>query len=293
MDTPKTLAEAESLLRRQQDEIRDLRLRLEEEHLARDLRQALTVVAATGTIVAPASHSRLQAMIVEAAARVLSAQAASLFLIDEGTQELVFEVGFGGKTEEMRKFRIPLGHGIVGLVAATCQPMIIGDAQNDPRLASDIARAVGYFPKSLFCIPLISRDRPIGVLELLDKEGGGSFGPADMEILGHFGNLATIAIEQSRANRNLAALLSEALLALGSSASEAEGQQLRQKAQALLGRLEGEDATYRRALQLAQSVHEIVDRGENELAAVQTILRGFADYLRSQAAPAFSLGGWR
>jgi len=293
METPKTLEEAERVISRQQEEIRTLSLRLEEEHLARDLRQALVVVAATGTIVAPASQTRLQAMIVEAAARVLSAQAASLFLIDEGTQELVFEVGVGGKAEEMGKFRIPLGHGIVGMVAATCQPMMIADAQNDPRMAADIAKAVGYYPRSLFCIPLISRDRPIGVLELLDKEGGGSFGPADMEILGHFGNLATIAIEQSRANRNLAALLSEALLTLGNSGSEAQGQDLRKKAQALLGRLEGEDATYRRALELARLVHEIVDKGDNELAACQTILRGFAEYLRSQAAPSFAMGGWR
>jgi hypothetical protein len=114
-----------------------------------------------------------------------------------------------------------------------------------------------------------------------------------MEILGHFGTLATLAIEQSRANRNLAALLGEALLALANPASPSQGEDLRQKAHALLGRLEGEDATYRRALQLARLVHEIVDKGENELAACQAILRGFADYLRSQAAPSFAMGGWR
>ena len=54
-------------------------------------------------------------MIVEAAAQVISARAASLFLVNEETQELIFEVALGQKAQEVKKFSVPLGHGIAGL----------------------------------------------------------------------------------------------------------------------------------------------------------------------------------
>jgi len=63
-------------------------------------------------IAEPMSHSRLLEMIVETAAQVISAEAASLFLIDQESQELIFEVALGQKADEVKHFRVPLGHGI-------------------------------------------------------------------------------------------------------------------------------------------------------------------------------------
>src|SRR5207245_1557500 len=117
--------------------------------------------------------------------------------INEETHELIFEVALGQKAQEVKKFAIPLGHGIAGLVAVSGQPMAISDAQRDPRQASDIARSVGYVPQSILCVPLFYNDQIIGVLELLDKADASSFTAADMETLGLFANQAAVAIEQS------------------------------------------------------------------------------------------------
>src|SRR5262245_45795893 len=89
---------------------------------ARELRRLFTLAGAAGVLAAPVGHSELLQRIVEIAAKVLAARAASLYLVDEEKQELVFEVALGPKAGEVKKFRVPLGHGIAGLVAASGQP---------------------------------------------------------------------------------------------------------------------------------------------------------------------------
>src|SRR5579885_513846 len=138
-DEGEALRQARETIAQQREEIDGLRLRLADERFAAELREALTLAATAGTISAPVTHSRLLEMIVATAAQVIAAHAASLFLIAEQAPELVFEVALGQKAEEVRKFRVPLGHGVAGLVAVSGQAMAVSDAQVDPRQASDIA----------------------------------------------------------------------------------------------------------------------------------------------------------
>jgi GAF domain-containing protein len=251
--------------------------------LARQLRAFLVRAAVASTVAAPVSHSRLLEMIVSTAASVINAQAASLFLIDDEAQELVFEVALGAKAEAVKNFRVPLGHGIAGLVALSGQPMATSGA-SDPRQARDIAESVGYLPQSILCVPLFYSDRVIGVLELLDKIDAPSFSTTDMHVLGLFANQAAVAIEQSRTRDNLAAFLVELLIDMGVGLTDDQRKELRDRARRFASRME-EDERYRQSLDLARVVEEISQYGEHELNAVQAILRDFAEYLRSRPKP--------
>ncbi len=268
---PELESESEEAIARQAEEIRRL-----QQGSVDDLRAALVRAAVAGTIAAPVSHSRLLEMIVETAARVITSKAAALFLLDPGTQELVFEVALGQKAEEVRKFRIPLGHGIAGLVAASGQPTATSGAA-DPRQAADIAQSVGYVPNTILCVPLFYAERVIGVLELLDKADEGSYSMADMHVLAMFANLAAVAIEQSRTRANLVEILAGAVQEV----PEAE----RRRLEARLGSVVSGDAEYQMALRIAQLVEEISRSGERELALCQAILSEVAGYLRSRRRP--------
>ena len=267
---------------RQTEEIRRLGRRVADDQFAQEMREALSLTAATATLSAPVSHSRLLEMIVETAAHLITSRSAALFLIDEETQELVFEVALGNKADEVKKFRVPLGTGIAGLVAVTGQPMAISDAQSDPRQAADIAKAVDYQPESLLCVPLFFDDRIIGVLELLDRVGRPSYTPEDMEALGLFAGQAAVAIAQSRTQKQLAALLAETLAASPMLSPE-QSVHLRRGADAFTARLE-EDRVFQRQLSLARLTQEIAGQGESETRACEAILRGFAEFLRSRPA---------
>jgi GAF domain-containing protein len=245
------------------------------EGLAEELRAVFGLSAATSSIAAPVSHARLLEMIVRTAAHVINARAGSLLLVDEAAQELVFEVATSEEVTDLKHVRVPLGEGIAGLVAATGQPMAVADAQNDPRHARDIAQQTGYLPRSLLCVPLQYEDRVIGVLELLDKQGAAVFDAADMHALGLFAGQAAVAIEQSQAQRNLAALLRELLGSLGDDSA------LQQRVARFASNLEHE-ATFRRAVEMAQLVHDVTQYGEDEAAACLAILRGFADYAHAR-----------
>jgi GAF domain-containing protein len=281
MSEQTSLDGALATIEHQAREIERLQQQVSEEEFVVELREALIASAAAGVIAAPVTHSRLLELIVETAAQVIAANAASLFLIDEDTEELVFAVALGGKAEEVKNLRIPLGHGIAGLVAASGQPMAISDAQSDPRQASDIAESTGYRPESILCVPLLYDEQVIGVLELLDKQGAPSFSPEDMEALWMFGNQAAVAIEQSRTNRNLAGLLGQALASLADPTGD-EQHRRQQRTADFTTRLSGDD-DFRRAVELAELVAEIARQGAAETGACRTILQSFADYLRGRA----------
>ena len=268
------LAVARETIGRQAEEIERLRRLLGEERLAEDLREALALAGTAGEIASPVTHVRLLEMIVETAAQVISARAGALFLIDEAAGELVFEVAIGPKAQEVKKFRVPLGHGIAGLVAMSGQPMAISEAQQDPRQAADIARGVGYTPETILCVPLYYGDEVIGVLELLDKQGAPSFGTADMTLLGLFANQAAVAIEQSRVRHNLGALLDERLRGVGSQALAERVRTVADGTQAGAG--------YERSLELARLVREISQCGDSETATCRVILEAFAAHLRTR-----------
>ncbi|MBI3965623.1 MAG: GAF domain-containing protein [Chloroflexi bacterium] len=274
------LQQARRTIEQQANEIARLQRELGEERLAHELRRVLTVAATAGTVAAPVTHFRLLDLIVETASQVIRAKAAALFLIDNATRELVFAVALGQKAAEVRKFRVPLGHGVAGLVAVSGQPMSIADAKRDPRQAADITERIGYAPESILCVPVFFNDQIIGVLELLDKVDAPYFSPGDMEALGLFANVAGVAIEYSGTYRNLAGLIGSVIEAFFAPGGERKGEARSLASELALG-LE-EEPTFRRALDLAEVVHEIAQRGDSELRACRGILESFAAYLRQR-----------
>lgn len=281
------LSEALRTIEDQQKEIDRLQRRLSDERVAEDLRDALLLAASTGAIAAPSHHSRLLTSIVETAARVIPSDAASLFLIDVESQELVFEVALGQKADEVKSFRLPLGHGIAGLVAVSGQPMAITNVESDPRHASDVSQQVGYVPHSILCCPLVYNDETVGVLELLDRRGASAYSPADIDTLWHFANQAAIALEQSRTYQNL----TEIITAVVESAGPAVGRSgLAERARNFTRNLE-EDRVYRRSLVMADLVRDIAWRGEDEMVLCESILRDIAAFLDSRSITLHAAGG--
>ena len=282
--TAEVWANAQTVLAQQALEIESLKRQLTGQGLATELGAALVLAANAGQIATPVSHSRLLEMIVETAADVMSAESASLLLIDAEAQELIFEVALGPKGEEVRKMRVPLGHGIAGLVAISGQPMAVRNAAQDGRTAADIAERIGYHPESILCVPLFYHDSVIGVIELFNKRGQDGFNDRDIASLGLFANQAAVAIEQSRTHRNLIALLGETLRSL-QGLTDAQAQGLQERMKAFAETME-KDPVYQRAMEFSTLVHEIVWQGENESRACLDLLRGFQNYLARRS------GGW-
>jgi transcriptional regulator with GAF, ATPase, and Fis domain len=276
------LQQAKDLIDQQTKEISSLRTQLEREHFATDLRDILKEVSTMNTILSPVTHSQILEIVVQTAAQVISARSGSLFLIDEEAQELIFEVAIGPEAQSVKKHRVPLGHGIVGLVAVSGQPMSIADAQQDGRLAYDIASSVNFIPTSVLCVPLYYNDHVIGALELLDKQGASSFSLIDMQLLGTFARQAAITIAQSRSYHDLQvvfnALLTEAL----ANANQQQRERLQQNALTFSMWAATEDPASIRARKLALLLYEINTYGENEGDMCLNIVNNLVSNIRLQ-----------
>jgi GAF domain-containing protein len=156
-----------------------------------DIRAAVAV----GVVGSGDAYRELLAAIVEVARSIFGAKASSILLLDEDTEELVFEAVVGEGEGELLGVRFPAGHGIAGWVLATRTPLVIEDVRSDPRFATDVAEGTGYVPSGLMAAPLLHEERALGVLEVLDRPEQSAFSLAEMDLLGLFANQAAIAVD--------------------------------------------------------------------------------------------------
>ncbi|MEZ4670519.1 MAG: GAF domain-containing protein [Anaerolineae bacterium] len=136
-------------------------------------------------------------LITESAARILNAEAGSLLLTDESSNTLEFKVATGSSGQELVGKRFPKDKGLAGEVATSGKPVIVNEASNDPRWGGEVAK--GQFSTSaVLAVPLIAQNKVVGVLEVLNKKGGGSYVQEDAELLTTFAGQAAVAIENAR-----------------------------------------------------------------------------------------------
>jgi Nif-specific regulatory protein len=137
-------------------------------------------------------------MIIESVTRLMEAKASSLLLVNKSRNKLYFQIATGEAKEEVKKFEIDMGQGIAGHVALTGKPLLVPDVSKDARWDNTISEATGFETRSIACVPIKSGRDVIGVIQIIDREDGQSIHEADMEILSHFSELASVAIERAR-----------------------------------------------------------------------------------------------
>ena len=167
----------------------------------------LKAAVAAGVVGSEETFRSLLVSVAEVARAIFGAKASSIFLLDEETDELVFEAiaGFGADTLLGQRF--PSSTGIAGWVLVTRQPLVIEDVTEDPRFAKDYAEETGYVPKGLMAVPLLYEERALGVLEVLDRPQRTQFSLVEMDLLGLFANQAAIALDLLRRTRRADAVL--------------------------------------------------------------------------------------
>lgn len=140
--------------------------------------------------------------IMEIAKDVMHAEASSLMLLDENTNELVFKVALGEKGREVKeKFRLKVGQGICGWVAQNEKPAVVADAEKDPRHFSGADETTGFRTKSVIAVPLKAKTKTIGVLEAMNPLNKPCFEESDVEIFSAFASQAAVAIENARLHK--------------------------------------------------------------------------------------------
>ena len=172
--------------------------------------EELRAAVAAGVLRSDEAYRELLTSIVEVARAIFSARASSICLLDEDTDELVFEAVTGTGAAELLDMRLPSSTGIAGWVLVTQQPLVLDDVQSDPRFSRETAEKTGYVPQGLMAVPLLFEERSLGVLQVLDRPQRSRFSLQEMDLLGLFASQAAIALHLLRTARRARSLLVDA-----------------------------------------------------------------------------------
>ena len=157
------------------------------------------VLALTSVLNSTLKLNELLALIMKTSSEVMLSEVASLLLIDEASQELVFRVALGGKgTDLEERFRVKMGEGIAGSVAASGKPEIVNDPHKDPRFARRFDDSTGFITRAILCVPMKAKGKVIGVLQAINPLRREGFHQEDMELFETFADQAAIAIENAQ-----------------------------------------------------------------------------------------------
>lgn len=140
----------------------------------------------------------LLSRIVHAAAEISGAEAASILLYDDTSRQLYFQVSTNMDESTRRGILVPLEGSIAGWIVTNRKPVRITNAHEDPRFFGDVvAEASGFSTQSILGIPLVTKNKIVGVLESLNKHKG-KFTDSDESMLLVLGAQAAVAIENAR-----------------------------------------------------------------------------------------------
>ncbi|GAB3656661.1 hypothetical protein GCM10027589_16330 [Actinocorallia lasiicapitis] len=152
--------------------------------------------------------TKLLQLVMQMAAELLDAETASLLLVDRDSGDLVIEVATGTVGHKVMSRRIPAGEGIAGWTLTQREVAIIDDPRSDQRFFTEVGKAIQFETRNLLAVPLLVKDRAVGVIEVLNKRGEAAFTSWDAELATAFAALAALAVD----NATMYAQLSDAVL---------------------------------------------------------------------------------
>lgn len=161
----------------------------------------LLAAAAASLGEAERDHSELLTSVVTVARALFGAAAASVFLLDEHSDELVFEAVSGAGEDHLVGERFPASRGIAGWVLGAQEPLVVSDLTENPVFARDLAETTGYVPRSMMAAPLLRREEIIGVMEVLDPTPNPVSPLGALQLLALFAGQAAVALAVIRRNR--------------------------------------------------------------------------------------------
>lgn len=139
--------------------------------------------------------------ILERAADLMGTHNGFVFFAEPGEQEIQMRVG-SGLYDDLIGTRAQAGVGMAGTVWQTGKPMVIRDYQKwEGRLPGsrrDALRAIVALPLKRGAGKGSGDDETVGVIGLAYTDGERQFGDAEVQVLGRFAQLASIALDNAK-----------------------------------------------------------------------------------------------
>jgi signal transduction histidine kinase len=136
---------------------------------------------------------------MQSAEEFMDAEASTVYEVDEEKGELFVRVARGEKRAPVKRIiRLKLGEGIAGRVVQTGKPRVIQDVKREEDFSDKFDLMTGFTTRSMICVPMILRDKPVGAFQILNKKSGEPFTPADVELVTAMAQQLMVALDNAK-----------------------------------------------------------------------------------------------
>lgn len=126
---------------------------------------------------------------------LLHAERSSLLLLDEATNELSVKAAVGPRAEVARETRVRMGEGVAGSVLFEGRPLVVRDVESAGHTPAPEDR--DYKTKSFISYPISVGGRKVGVLNVTDKAGGGTYDDIDLSLIESIAPQMALALDRA------------------------------------------------------------------------------------------------
>lgn len=172
-------------------------LQAADQALAAGLDELNTLIEITRTITASLDMDEIFNLSIRQIQSSWNIDAASIWLLDEANQSLRLLANAGTPDARLSDIEVPLGAGFVGHVAQSGTWIYTNNVAEHELHYRQVDRQTGFTTKSLLCVPLLFRNKVVGVMQLLNKQDG-DFDDLDVERALSIATAVAIAITNAR-----------------------------------------------------------------------------------------------
>jgi len=130
-------------------------------------------------------------------AAAVAGEATSLLLYDASGHELVFRGSRTLQSGVVDGLRLKCDQGIAGWVARHREAVRVDDATKDPRYYRGVESHTHFVPRSMMCVPMVSKDTLLGIIQVINKVDGSRFSDDELRLAQTLADHAAIAIENA------------------------------------------------------------------------------------------------
>jgi signal transduction histidine kinase len=136
-------------------------------------------------------------LVTSTAAELLDCEAASILLYEEKKGRLYFAAATGSDPARLSEVPVPIDNSLAGTILRTNRHIILNNPDHDPRHYSLVSDHIKFNVRNLLGVPMLIKDRTVGVLEAVNKRAG-IFDQRDATLLSVTAAHAAIAINNAR-----------------------------------------------------------------------------------------------
>ncbi|HPL97124.1 MAG: GAF domain-containing protein [Smithellaceae bacterium] len=123
------------------------------------------------------------------------------YLMMPQDDELTYAASFHLDMQKLKTMKLPKGTGVAGHVFDSGVSLVVNSAQEYPNFLPDMEYELGFNPRTILCVPVISQGKVNGVISVLNKTEG-AFNEADEKMLQTIATFVGTALENSQRYRD-------------------------------------------------------------------------------------------